>query len=117
MVFSSPVGMLTGYGYRLGRILVAYVLVILFCAVAYYVLGIFFKPDLSPLDAVLISITAFYGRIFAEPYMQAGKPQRWVTAFEAMQVSLLKGLSLPCSLNDFLVSKMFLMLCHSLSKT
>ena len=61
------------------------------CAVAYYVLGLSYEPHLSFLDALLISITAFHGRVFSEPFLRPGEPQLWVTAFEAVMGLVIEG--------------------------
>ncbi len=88
-LFSLFLALLTGYGYRMWRILVAYLIVVSACAVAYFVLSIFYGPQMSPLDAVLTSITAFHGRVFSEPFQHS--PQLWVTAFEAIAGLVLEG--------------------------
>ncbi len=66
------------------RILAAYLFIVLLCAVAYFVLGLYYEPHLSFLEAVLTSITAFHGRVFSEPFLRPDEPQLWVTAFEAV---------------------------------
>jgi hypothetical protein len=73
------------------RILVAYLLIVLLCAVAYFVLGMYYQPHLSFLEAVLTSVTAFHGRVFSEPFLQPREPQLWVTAFEAVAVLVIEG--------------------------
>ena len=83
-LFSALLALLAGYGYRMWRILVVYLLVVLLCALAYFVLGLYYEPHLSLLEAVLTSITAFHGRVFSEPFLQPGDPQLWITAFEAI---------------------------------
>ena len=90
-LFSLMLALLAGYGYRMWRILAAYLLVILLCAVAYFVLGMYYEPHLSFLDAVLTSITAFHGRVFSEPFLHPGAPQLWVTAFEAVMGLVIEG--------------------------
>jgi len=89
--FSFMLALLAGYGYRMWRILVAYLFVILLCATAYFVLGMYSEPHLSVLEAVLTSITAFHGRVFSEPFLQPGEPQLWVTAFEAVAGLVIEG--------------------------
>ena len=89
---STILALLTGYGYRMWRIIVAYLAIVLLCAVAYYVLGLSYEPHLSFLDAVLISITAFHGRVFSEPFLHPGEPQLWVTAFEAIMGLVIEGM-------------------------
>jgi len=88
---SAILALLAGYGYRMWRILVAYLLIVLLCAVAYFVLGMYYEPHLSFLDAVLTSITAFHGRVFSEPFLRPGEPQLWVTAFEAVAGLVIEG--------------------------
>ena len=90
-VFSFILALLAGYGYRMWHILVAYLFIVLLCAVAYFVLGMYYEPHLSFLEAVLTSITAFHGRVFSEPFLQPGDPQLWVTAFEAVAGLVIEG--------------------------
>lgn len=87
--FSLLLALLAGYGYRMGRILIVYLLIISVCAVAYFILGIFYGPQMSPLEAVLTSITAFHGRVFSEPFQHS--PQLWVTALEAIAGLVIEG--------------------------
>ncbi len=89
--FSMMLALLAGYGYRMGRILAAYLLIVMVCAGAYFVLGMFYEPHLSFIDAVLTSITAFHGRVFSEPFLRPGDPQLWVTAFEAIAGLVVEG--------------------------
>ncbi len=63
-LFSLLLAFVAGYGYRIWRILAAYLIIVFVCAVAYFVLSIFYAPQMSPLEAVLTSITAFHGRVF-----------------------------------------------------
>jgi uncharacterized protein YjbI with pentapeptide repeats len=81
--FSLLLAVLAGYGYRMWRILAAYLLVVSACAVAYFVIGIYHPPHLTLLQAFLESITAFHGRVFYELFTP-DTPQIWVTAFEAI---------------------------------
>jgi uncharacterized protein YjbI with pentapeptide repeats len=88
---SAMLALLAGYGYQMWRILVVYLFVVLLCATAYFVLGLYYEPHLSFLEAVLTSITAFHGRVFSEPFAQPGEPQLWVTAFEAVAGLVIEG--------------------------
>ncbi len=54
----------SGYGYRPLRSIVTYLIVVFGFASAYYILGPNVHPALSPLDAVVFSITSFHGRGF-----------------------------------------------------
>ena len=83
--------LLGGYGYRMWHILVTYLVIVLLCAVTYFVLGMYYGPHLSLLEAILTSITAFHGRVFSEPFLQPSKPQLWVTAFEAVAGLVIEG--------------------------
>ncbi len=89
-LFSAFLGGLTGYGYRMWRVLLVYALVILGCAAAYYALGAQVGPHLSPSDALLVSVTAFHGRVFSEQF-GPGSPQLWVTAIEAIAGLIVEG--------------------------
>ncbi len=82
-LFSLLLALLAGYGYRLWRILAAYLLIVSLCAGAYFVIGIYHPPHLTLLQAFLESITAFHGRVFYELFTP-DTPQIWVTAFEAI---------------------------------
>lgn len=88
---SAMLALLAGYGYRMWHILVAYLFIVSLCAVAYFVTGMHYEPHLTLLEAVLISITAFHGRVFSEPFLQPGEPQLWVTAFEAVAGLVIEG--------------------------
>lgn len=82
-LFSMFLALLTGYGYHMWRILIAYGLVVSLCAAAYFIIGIYYSPHLTLLQAFLESITAFHGRVFYELFTP-DTPQIWVTALEAI---------------------------------
>ncbi len=89
-LFSVFLAALTGYGYRMWRILIVYGCIVSLCAVAYYILGLYYPPHLSLLLAFLESITAFHGRVFSELF-NSYTPQVWVTAFEAIAGLIIEG--------------------------
>jgi Pentapeptide repeats (8 copies) len=89
--FSLALTLLAGYGYRMGRILLAYLLVVGLAAVAYWTLGASGNgPLLAPHEALLVSVTAFHGRVFAEAF-QVTSPAAWVAAAEAVLGLLIEG--------------------------
>jgi hypothetical protein len=88
--FSFLLALLAGYGYRMWRIIVAYLLVISICAVAYFIMGMYHPPHLTVVQAFLESITAFHGRVFYELF-KPDTPQIWVTAFEAIAGLILES--------------------------
>jgi hypothetical protein len=89
--FSLALALLAGYGYRMGRILLAYLLVVGLAAVAYWTLGVSgYGPLLAPHEALLVSVTAFHGRVFAEAF-QVTSPAAWVAAAEAVSGLLIEG--------------------------
>jgi uncharacterized protein YjbI with pentapeptide repeats len=89
--FSLALALLAGYGYRMGRILLAYLLVVGLAAVAYWTLGtVGYGPSLAPHEAVLVSVTAFHGRVFAEAF-QVTSPAAWVAAAEAVSGLVIEG--------------------------
>jgi hypothetical protein len=63
-LFSWFLFLLAGYGYRLWRSFLAYALVIIGFMTAYYLLGASFKPSLSLVNALGLSMTSFHGRGF-----------------------------------------------------
>jgi hypothetical protein len=63
-LFSWFLFLLAGYGYRLWRSFLAYALVIIGFMTMYYVLGASFKPPLSLVNALGLSMTSFHGRGF-----------------------------------------------------
>jgi hypothetical protein len=64
-LFSLFLSLTSGYGYRMWRSFATYVLVIVSFATAYYLLGSVAKLSLSPLDAIIFSVTSFHGRGFS----------------------------------------------------
>jgi hypothetical protein len=89
--FSLALALLAGYGYRMGRILLAYLLVVGLAALAYWTLGVSgYGPLLAPDEALLVSVTAFHGRVFAEAF-QVTSPAAWVAAAEAVLGLLIEG--------------------------
>lgn len=91
--FSLLLGLLAGYGYRMGRIIIAYLLVVGSAAVAYYIcsmLGYGPQPPLNAAQALLVSITAFHGRVFSEQF-SITTPQAWIAAIEAVLGLLVEG--------------------------
>ena len=63
-IFSHFLDLLAGYGYKPGRTLIAYFLVISLFATLYAILGALFSPTITPLTAILLSFYAFHGRGF-----------------------------------------------------
>jgi uncharacterized protein YjbI with pentapeptide repeats len=82
---------LTGYGYRMGRMIVAYVALIAFFAALYHGFGQAGASSLGWREATVLSITAFHGRVFAAPFTP-NSPQSVVTAVEAVSGFLFEGL-------------------------
>jgi uncharacterized protein YjbI with pentapeptide repeats len=62
--FSLFLWAIAGYGYRLSRIVAAYVLTLAAFAVAFYIAGLFSVPHLTPHEAAIVSFTAIHGRVF-----------------------------------------------------
>lgn len=99
-LFSMLLALLSGYGYRIWRILAAYVLVVSFFALTYFVLGLHYPPHL-PLDqAFLESITAFHGRVFLEQFSPT-TPQIWFSALEAVAGLVLEGVFIAMLIQRF----------------
>jgi uncharacterized protein YjbI with pentapeptide repeats len=91
-LFSWFLALLTGYGYRMGRIIVAYFLLILVFATAYWSLGVQHPRDISFWMAIIISVTAFHGRVFSNPFTpNLLDGQVIVTAIEAVCGLVIEG--------------------------
>ena len=90
-LFSLLLAMLSGYGYRIWRILAAYIVMVSLFALAYFVLGMHYSPHFSLDQAFLESITAFHGRVFLEQF-SPNTPQIWLTALEAIAGLIIEGL-------------------------
>ena len=86
-LFSLMLALLTGYGYRMWRMIVAYILLVSLFASLYYGFGLGYPPHISWLEAFILSITAFHGRVFSSPFLP-DSPQSIVTAFEAIRLHL-----------------------------
>jgi len=83
-IFSWLLNMLSGYGYKPQRSLIAYVLVISVFTLAYYALGQTVGPSFSPLGALVFSITSFHGRGFFPGGIRLDDPITALAAFEAV---------------------------------
>lgn len=83
------------------RILIAYSFIVSMCAIAYFLLGIYYPPHISLLQAFLESVTAFHGRVFSEVF-NSYTPQIWVTAFEAIAGLVVEGIFIAMLTQRFL---------------
>ena len=99
-LFSMLLAILSGYGYRIWRILAAYIVLVSLFAVAYFVLGIHYPPHLRLEQAYLESITAFHGRVFFEQF-GTNTPQVWLTAFEAITGLVIEGVFIAMLIQRF----------------
>jgi hypothetical protein len=75
--------LISGYGYRLMRSFITYVLVIVAFAAAYFAFGGANGQALSWNEAIVIGMTAFHGRGFFSSVFQPGGLQAAVAAVEA----------------------------------
>jgi uncharacterized protein YjbI with pentapeptide repeats len=83
-VFSLFLDLLAGYGYRPGRSLALYLGAILGFARIYALLGADLRPPLSPLGALIFSLTSFHGRGFFPGGIPLDAPLTVVAALEAV---------------------------------
>jgi hypothetical protein len=83
-LFSAFLDMLAGYGYKPVRSIISYLLVIVICAIVYYILGQVVGPRLSPLGAFVFSVTSFHGRGFFPGGIRLDDPITVVAALEAV---------------------------------
>ncbi|HEY4032855.1 MAG TPA: pentapeptide repeat-containing protein, partial [Ktedonobacteraceae bacterium] len=78
-LFSWFLYLLAGYGYRLGRSFLAYLLAISLFMILYHVLD----PHLAWNEAFVVSMTAFHGRGFSPSTFTPGDPLSLISAAEA----------------------------------
>jgi uncharacterized protein YjbI with pentapeptide repeats len=78
-LFSGFLDLLAGYGYRPGRSLFIYLLVIALFATCYTLLG-----HLAAREALVFSVTSFHGRGFLPGKFQLGDPVTALAALEAV---------------------------------
>jgi hypothetical protein len=90
-LLSLLLDVMTGYGYRMGRMIVAYVALIAFFAALYHGFGQAGASHLGWRQAAVLSITAFHGRVFIAPFTP-NSPQSIVTAAEAITGFIFEGL-------------------------
>lgn len=76
--------LVAGYGYRPERIFFVYLLTITAFATTYLVLGHIVVPPLSPLGALVFSLTSFHGRGFFPGGIQLDDPITVLAASEAV---------------------------------
>src|SRR5258708_39456688 len=84
---SLLLAVLSGYGYRLWRILAVYAVVLVIFAVLYWLLGVHSSPQVSGVhalwDTFLVSLSALHGRAAFE-HLGAWSPAAWVAAGESV---------------------------------
>lgn len=90
-LFSGFLAALTGYGFRMSRIVLAYFGLILAFAGTYWWLDLHRHPQsFSFWQAIILSVTAFHGRVFSNPF-NLSDPQIVVTAVEAIVGLVIEG--------------------------
>ncbi len=90
-LFSLLLAALSGYGYRLGRILFAYGLALVLFAAGYFAAGQWLGgTHLTWYESLLVSLTAIHGRVF---FTQFGLDslQSWVAAVESVVGIVIEG--------------------------
>lgn len=103
-LFSLLLDLLAGYGYKPWRSFVAYLIVILTFAIAYFIIGRTTGPSLSPLGSVVFSMTSFHGRGFFPGGIGLDDPLTVLAAIEAF-VGLLIEVTFIATLTQRLFGK------------
>ncbi len=92
---SLLLAVLSGYGYRLWRILAVYAVVLVIFAVLYWLLGVHSSPQVSGVhalwDTFLVSLSALHGRAAFE-HLGAWSPAAWVAAGESVVGIVTEGM-------------------------
>lgn len=93
-LFSWLLAMLSGYGYRIQRILFTYALILTVFALVYFIVGLPNEQSLSMFqqvaDAFQVSLTALHGRTFFEQF-GIGSTLEWVAAVESVCGIVIEG--------------------------
>jgi hypothetical protein len=90
-LFSLLLAVLAGYGYRLWRILAAYILALVLFASAYFSAGTWLGGNhLEWYEALLVSLTAIHGRVFITSF-GLDSVQSWVAAIESVVGIVIEG--------------------------
>lgn len=89
-LFSLFLDGLAGYGYRPMRTLAWYIGLVLAFAALYYGVGLSHAPHLRWYEALVVSLTAFHGRVFSEGF-HPGDPQGIAAAIEAVSGLLIEA--------------------------
>jgi uncharacterized protein YjbI with pentapeptide repeats len=103
-LFSLFLALLTGYGYKPARSFLAYLLVIIMFALAYFIIGRTVGPSLSPVGAWVFSMTSFHGRGFFPGGIKLDDPLTVLAAIEAF-VGLLIEVTFIATLTQRLFGK------------
>ncbi len=89
-LFSLFLAMLTGYGYRMWRIIIVYAVAVSIFALLYYGLSLHTTSSLTLEQSYILSITAFHGRVFSSPFV-VGSIQSIAAACEAVTGLVFEG--------------------------
>ena len=103
-LFSLFLELLAGYGYKLWRSFLAYLIVITAFATAYFVIGRTVGPTLSPVGSFVFSMTSFHGRGFFPGGIALDDPLTILAAIEAF-VGLLIEVTFIATLTQRLFGK------------
>ena len=92
-LFSLLLWALSGYGYRLRRVVATYLIVLFAFAAGYYFLGDWFsEPHLQPYEALLMSFTNIHGRAFTGVFDFSVVPVRaWLAGVQALFGLVIEG--------------------------
>jgi uncharacterized protein YjbI with pentapeptide repeats len=101
---SLALDLLAGYGYRPWRSFLAYLLVITAFAIAYFIISSTVGRSLSPIGAMVFSMTSFHGRGFFPGGIQLDNPLTILAALEAF-VGLLIEVTFIATLTQRLFGK------------
>lgn len=93
-IFSWFLFLVSGYGYRLKRILITYAAAVLCFALLYWALGVHSAPHESGIqalwDSLLVSLSAIHGRTTFEQ-LGAWSPAAWAAAVESVFGIVIEG--------------------------
>jgi hypothetical protein len=103
-LFSSVLNSISGYGYRLGRMAVAYGLILLVFAAAYFGAGQISGQHLAWYEALLVSFTAIHGRVFIGQF-GLDSLLSWVAGVEAVFGIVIEGVFVAMLVQRFFAAR------------
>jgi hypothetical protein len=100
-LFSGLLWLLSGYGYRLWRILAAYLITVATFALAYFLLSSVSPTHLTWDHALLVSFADIHGRVGVSTVFPLYSVQQWLAACESVVGIIIEGVFIAMLIQRF----------------